>query len=54
MRHCEVVWPGMFCAWEKLSELFETEGSQNRHNICVMTEIKVQALIQGECDCVVV
>lgn len=50
----EIMWAWVFLTGEKLGELFESKGSQNRHHVSVMTEIKVQALIQGECDRVVV
>jgi hypothetical protein len=44
----------MFSTGKELGELCESESSKNGHNVCVMTEVKVQALIQGECDSVVV
>lgn len=44
----------MFRAGKKLGKLCKAEGSQNRHYIGVMAEIKVQTLIQGESDGVIV
>lgn len=40
--------------WQKLSELSKAKCGQDTHDIGVMREVKIEALIKRECCCIVV
>lgn len=41
----EIVRPGIAIGWELLCELTEAKCSEDRNNVCVMGEVKVETLV---------
>lgn len=48
VRDGEVVRSGIVIGWELICELTEAKGSEDRNNVCIMGEVKVETLVQWE------